>query len=105
MEDHMPSNIQDQMHELEELRLAELQARFAEIVGEPTRTPNKQYLLRRSAESLEANRPAMAAGMLSTRASTSPTTTSPRSLNPPMLTVRSTTRVNPRPPRTSPTSS
>ena len=43
----MPSDIQDQMHELEELRLPELQARFAEIVGEPTRTPNKAYLLRR----------------------------------------------------------
>ncbi|MDH5493141.1 MAG: hypothetical protein OEY14_14395 [Myxococcales bacterium] len=50
----MHSNIQDQMHELEELRLPELQARFAEIVGEPRRTPNKQYLLRRIAEALEA---------------------------------------------------
>ena len=50
----MDSDIQDQMHELEELRLPELQARFAEIVGEPTRTPNKQYLLRRIAEALEA---------------------------------------------------
>ncbi len=49
----MHSDIQDQMHELEELRLPELQARFAEIVGEPTRTPNKQYLLRRIAEALE----------------------------------------------------
>lgn len=50
----MRSDIQDQMHKLEELRLPELQARFAEIVGEPTRTPNKQYLLRRIAEALEA---------------------------------------------------
>lgn len=50
----MHSDIQDQMKELEELRLPELQARFAEIVGEPTRTPNKQYLLRRIAEALEA---------------------------------------------------
>ena len=50
----MHSDIQDQMHELEELRLPELRARFAEIVGEPTRTPNKQYLLRRIAEALEA---------------------------------------------------
>lgn len=48
-EDHMHSDIQDQMHELEELRLPELQARFAEIVGEPTRTPNKAYLLCRLA--------------------------------------------------------
>jgi len=50
----MHSDTQDQMHELEELRLPELQARFAEIVGEPTRTPNKQCLLRRIAEALEA---------------------------------------------------
>ena len=50
----MHSDIQDQMHELEELRLPELQARFAKIVGEPTRTPNKAYLLRRIAEALEA---------------------------------------------------
>ena len=49
----MPSDIQRQMHEFEELRLPELQARFAEIVGEPTRTPNKAYLLRRIAEALE----------------------------------------------------
>jgi hypothetical protein len=55
-EDHMHSDIQDQMHDLEELRLPELQARFAEIVGEPTRTPNKQYLLRRIAEALESKR-------------------------------------------------
>ena len=45
-EDHLHSDIQDQMHELAGLRLPELQARFAETVGEPTRTPNKQYLLR-----------------------------------------------------------
>lgn len=51
----MANDIQDQKHELEELRLPELQARFAEIVGEPTRTPNKAYLLRRIAEALEAN--------------------------------------------------
>lgn len=50
----MHNDIQAQMHEIEELRLPELQARFAEIVGEPTRTPNKQYLLRRIAEALEA---------------------------------------------------
>ena len=36
MEDHMHSDVQDQIRELEELRLPELQARFAEIVGEPT---------------------------------------------------------------------
>lgn len=36
------------------LRLPELQARFAEIVGEPTRSPNKTFLLRRIGEALDA---------------------------------------------------
>ncbi|MBK8012139.1 MAG: hypothetical protein IPK13_12385 [Deltaproteobacteria bacterium] len=52
-EDHMPSDIQDQMPQLEVLRLPDLQACFAEIFGEPTPTPNKAYLLRRIAEALE----------------------------------------------------
>lgn len=39
---------------LSKLRLPELQARFAEIVGEPTRSPNKTFLLRRIGEALEA---------------------------------------------------
>jgi hypothetical protein len=38
---------------LSKLRLPEL-ARFAEIVGEPTRSPNKTFLLRRIGEALEA---------------------------------------------------
>lgn len=50
----MTTAIQDKMAVLAELRLPELQARFAEIVGESTRSPNKQYLLRRIAETLEA---------------------------------------------------
>jgi hypothetical protein len=37
-----------------ELRLPELQARFHDIVGEATRSPNKKFLLRRVAEALEA---------------------------------------------------
>lgn len=36
------------------LRLPELQARFAEIVGEPTRSPNKTFLQRKIGEALEA---------------------------------------------------
>lgn len=36
------------------LRLPELQARFAEIVGEPTRSPNKTFLLRKIREAIEA---------------------------------------------------
>ena len=42
------------MRIMEELRLPELQARFHEIVGEATRSPNKKFLLRRIAEALEA---------------------------------------------------
>lgn len=38
---------------LSKLRLPELQARFREIVGEPTRSPNKTFLLRRIGEALE----------------------------------------------------
>lgn len=39
---------------LEALRLPELQARFAELVGEKTRSPNKVFILRKIAEALEA---------------------------------------------------
>jgi len=42
------------MRIMEELRLPELQARFKDIVGEATRSPNKKFLLRRIAEALEA---------------------------------------------------
>jgi len=42
------------LESLAKLRLPELQARFAEIVGEPTRSPNKTFLLRRIGEALEA---------------------------------------------------
>ncbi|WP_141327272.1 hypothetical protein [Myxococcus sp. AB025B] len=42
------------LESLSKLRLRELQARFAEIVGEPTRSPNKTFLQRRIREALEA---------------------------------------------------
>lgn len=42
------------LESLSTLRLPELQLRFAEIVGEPTRSPNKTFLLRRIGEALEA---------------------------------------------------
>lgn len=42
------------LESLARLRLPELQARFAEIVGEPTRSPNKTFLLRRIGAALEA---------------------------------------------------
>lgn len=40
---------------IEKLRLPELQVRFAEMVGESTRSPNRKFLLRRFEETLEAN--------------------------------------------------
>ena len=50
----MTKEIRKQVKALEKLKLGELQARFAEIVGEETRAPNRKYLLRRIAEALEA---------------------------------------------------
>lgn len=40
--------------ELESMKLPELQARFEDVVGEPTRAPNRTYLIRRITEALEA---------------------------------------------------
>lgn len=50
----MTETIQIQLDELRALRLPDLQARFAELVGEETRCPNKAFLLRRIGEALEA---------------------------------------------------
>ena len=50
----MNKEIRKQVKALEKLKLGELQARFAEIVGEETRAPNRKFLLRRIAEALEA---------------------------------------------------
>lgn len=49
----MNKKIQKVLDKMSELRLPELQARFAEIVGEPTRSPNRRFLLRRIGEVLE----------------------------------------------------
>ena len=49
----MTETIDQEMEALAELRLPELQHRFAELVGEETRSPNKTYLLRRIREELE----------------------------------------------------
>jgi hypothetical protein len=43
---------------LGDLRLPDLQAYYADVVGEPTRCPNKKYLIRRITEALEAQRAA-----------------------------------------------
>jgi hypothetical protein len=50
----MNKEIKRQVKALEKLRLPELQARFAEIVGEETRAPNRKFLVRRITEALEA---------------------------------------------------
>ena len=49
----MNKTTKKKMRHMETLRLPELQAQFAEIVGEATRCPSKKYLLRRIAEALE----------------------------------------------------
>ncbi len=50
----MNKNTQKTMKSIEKLRLPELQSRFAEIVGEASRSPNRKFLLRRIEETLEA---------------------------------------------------
>ena len=50
----MNKNTQKTLKSIEKLRLPELQARFAEIVGEASRSPNRKFLLRRIGEALEA---------------------------------------------------
>ncbi|MBM4321008.1 MAG: hypothetical protein FJ125_13915 [Deltaproteobacteria bacterium] len=49
---------------LEKLRLPELQAKFAEVTGEKSRSPNRTFLIRRITEALAAREaaPASAAG-------------------------------------------
>jgi hypothetical protein len=50
----MNETIRTQIAALEDLRLPELQARSAEVLGEPTRTPNRRFLIRRITEALLA---------------------------------------------------
>ncbi len=49
----MNKAIKKQIKELGELKLPELWARYAEIVGEETKAPNKTYLIRRIVATLE----------------------------------------------------
>jgi hypothetical protein len=49
----MRKEIETQISEMEEMKLPELQARFAEVVGEETKAPNKKYLIKRIVEALE----------------------------------------------------
>ena len=49
----MRKDIETQISEMEEMKLPELQAKFAEVVGEETKAPNKKYLIKRIVEVLE----------------------------------------------------
>lgn len=48
------STVKMSAESLKALRLPELQAKYAEIVGEPTRTPNKAWLIRKILEAAKA---------------------------------------------------
>ena len=50
----MSKKIDKEMEKLADARLPELRAKYEEVLGEPTRAPNKTYLLRRIREGLEA---------------------------------------------------
>lgn len=50
----MNKEIRKQVKALEKLRLPELRAHYAEVLGEETRAPNRTYLIRRITEALEA---------------------------------------------------
>ena len=45
---------------LKALRLPELQAKYAEIIGEPTRTPNKAWLVRKILEAVKTRATSLA---------------------------------------------
>lgn len=50
----MNDSIRTQIEALNDMRLPELQARYAEVLGEETRAPNRTFLIRRISEALEA---------------------------------------------------
>ena len=53
----MNKDTERRMKVMRRLRLPELQARFQEIVGQPSKSPNKKYLPSRIAEALEEQEP------------------------------------------------
>ncbi len=50
----MNDSIRTQIEALDDMRLPELQTRYAEVLGEETRAPNRTFLIRRITEALEA---------------------------------------------------
>jgi len=86
----MNETTRTQIAALEDLRLPELQARYAEVLGEATRTPNRRFLIRRITEALlartEGEQPAPAApsepaAPMATETATLPAAVSASSLN------------------------
>ena len=50
----MNATTRKQIKALEKLRLPELQARYAEVLGEETRAPNRKFLIRKITEAMQA---------------------------------------------------
>ena len=50
----MNATTRKQIKALEKLRLPELQARYAEVLGKETRAPNRKFLIRKITEALQA---------------------------------------------------
>jgi hypothetical protein len=66
----MSKNIRQQTDAMKKLRLPELQAKFAEVTGEKTRSPNKTFLTRKITEALQAKADVEAAGPVAKTATT-----------------------------------
>src|SRR5690606_2611908 len=79
-EDPMNNDNKKRIKAMEGLRLPDLQAKFQEIVGEATRSPNKKFRLRRIAEALEAQE-REAAEAASAVEETEPTAAEPATAN------------------------
>ena len=45
-------NTKKQIASLDKMKLNELQARFAEVIGKKTRSPNRKFLVRKITEAL-----------------------------------------------------
>jgi len=50
----LPAKAQNKLKKLAKLRLSELRAEYAKLVGEPTRSPNRTFLLRKITEALNS---------------------------------------------------
>ncbi|MDY0061001.1 MAG: hypothetical protein RBU45_14415 [Myxococcota bacterium] len=72
----MNENTRTQIAALEDMRLSGLQARYAEVIGEATRCPNRRWIIRRLTEALlaqaESEPPAAIAPVTPSEPSTAP---------------------------------